>query len=352
MEVIFVESELFYLSLPHDLSGSMSKNRFRLELLWGVSKMLDLMETDKDFVMVFDYVCDIEVHYKDGFEFFQIKTHGRNKSYTTKSLTKIEGEGSILGKLYILNKRAENQNVHLAIVSNIPYNSMPTDILKNCFTELSAAEKDKIVEALKKELNILEIDLSKMFYIQTGMNLENPENEIRGKLVVSFEKIKGCEPINPNALYRLVVDTVQDKACYEYTAKDYEEIIRLKGLSRSEFDYLLDLHAENAKTGIQPASEYIESIQNISHRRIYKKALPSVVKTMATSKLLKCIEQKIATALLQSDDIGNMESAIDYLTVLFHSEFPVEMNNAEKVVFYIIVIKRFEEGVYDYEDDI
>ena len=34
--------EAYYLSLPHDLSGSMSKNRFRIELLWGVSKILDL----------------------------------------------------------------------------------------------------------------------------------------------------------------------------------------------------------------------------------------------------------------------------------------------------------------------
>lgn len=343
---------LFYLTLPHDSSGSMSKNRFRLELLWGISKMLDIMETDQDFVMVFDYVCDIEVHYEDGFEFFQIKTHGRNKAYTTKSLTKIEGEGSILGKLYILNKEAENQNIHLALVSNIPYNAMPINILKNCFTDLSVAERNKIVEALRKELNIEKIDLSNIFYIQTGMNLENPENEIRGKLVLSFEKLKGCEPTNPNALYRLVVDTVQEKACYEYSARDYAEIVRLKGLSRSEFDYLLDLHSDNARTGIQPAGEYIESIRNISHRRIYKKALPSVVKMMSTSKPLKAVEQKIATALLQSDDIGNMESAINYLTALFHSEFPVEMNNAEKIVFYIIIIKRFEEGVYDCEDDI
>ena len=60
------------------------------------------METDQDFTMVFDYVCDIEIHYNNRFEFFQIKTHRRYKSYTTKSLTKMEGEGSILGKLYVL----------------------------------------------------------------------------------------------------------------------------------------------------------------------------------------------------------------------------------------------------------
>lgn len=43
----------YYLSLPHDMSGSMSKNQFRMELLRGISKMLDVYDTS-DFTMVFD----------------------------------------------------------------------------------------------------------------------------------------------------------------------------------------------------------------------------------------------------------------------------------------------------------
>lgn len=31
-----------YNSIPHDLSGAASKNRFRLEMLWGIGKMFDL----------------------------------------------------------------------------------------------------------------------------------------------------------------------------------------------------------------------------------------------------------------------------------------------------------------------
>ena len=47
------------MGLPCDLSGSRSKNRFRLELLWGISRMLELMESANDFTIVFDLVCDI-----------------------------------------------------------------------------------------------------------------------------------------------------------------------------------------------------------------------------------------------------------------------------------------------------
>lgn len=92
-----MDREAYYLSSSHDLSGSMSKNRFRIELLWGVSKILDLMEGTEDFSAVFDYACDIEVHNNTSFEFYQIKSHKNNKVYTTSSLTKVNGEGSILG---------------------------------------------------------------------------------------------------------------------------------------------------------------------------------------------------------------------------------------------------------------
>ena len=222
---------VYYLSLPHDLSGSRSKNRFRAELLWGVSKILDLMEEDQDFTMVFDYACDIEVHYENGFEFFQIKTHGRSKSYTTKRLTKVEGEGSILGKLYVLVKDNFPGEVRVAVVSNVPYSSMPADVLVNCFLNLPDKDKKEITTALKEELNIDSIDLSKLFYVQTNMDLEHPDDAVRGKLTLAFERIKKCEPTNPNALYRLIVDTVSEKACYEYSAADYNEILRLKGLT-------------------------------------------------------------------------------------------------------------------------
>lgn len=342
---------VYYLSLPHDLSGSRSKNRFRAELLWGVSKILDLMEEGQDFTMVFDYACDIEVHYENGFEFFQIKTHGRSKSYTTKRLTKVEGEGSILGKLYVLLKDGFASVVSVAVVSNIPYSSMPADRLVNCFMSLPDKDRQAISRSLRDELGIDSIDLSKMFYVQTNMDLEHPDDAVRGKLTLAFERIKKCEPTNPNALYRLIADTVSEKACYEYSADDYNEILRLKGLTRKQFDELLDLHAEKSKTGISAATEYIDQLPNIRDRMIYKRSLPNVLKLLSTSWPIKAIESEIAQ-FLYKNDVGDMESAIEFLTSGFDNRFPIEVSRADKVVLYIVVIKRFENGVYGYEDDI
>lgn len=82
-----MNTEDSYMKLPYDLSGASSKNRFRLEILWGASKMFDLYDAG-DFCIVFDYKCDIEVHFKDSLEFYQIKTHKVQSPYTFNTLSK------------------------------------------------------------------------------------------------------------------------------------------------------------------------------------------------------------------------------------------------------------------------
>ena len=113
MEGELLDTALFYSTLPIDLSGSRSKNRFRIELLWGVCKMLDLLALGKDFAMVFDYACDIEVHYSDGFEFYQIKTHGKTvSSYTSGQLVKkatLNAEGSMKQRSRSWNQSAKGK---------------------------------------------------------------------------------------------------------------------------------------------------------------------------------------------------------------------------------------------------
>ncbi len=344
-----------YMSLPYDLSGSRSKNRFRRELLWGVSKMLDLMEEDRDFTMVFDYVCDVEVHFENGYDFYQIKAHGINTSaYTSKSLTKKASpgaEGSIVGKLYILNN-LESKEINLFLVTNTPYSCdrVKIDEEIRCFD--SFPDKKIIEDALCEELGITDTNLSNMFYIYTHMNLKDPKYEIQGKIVISFEKIKKCEPQNPIALCRLIFDTVNDKACYEFSAEDYETIIHTKGITRDEFNKFLDCHAVNEKTGIKQTQDYINTIDSISVQRAYRKALTKLLTIMPNNRILMGLENEISTYLIRQKELGNIESVSCMLAEVFHERFPLEYEDADKMVFYFIIIYKFEEGAYDNENDI
>lgn len=341
----------YYMGLPCDLSGSRSKNRFRLELLWGVSRMLELMESSNDFTIVFDLVCDIEVHLDNRFEFYQIKTHKESQpKYTAKSLVnkKEDEQGSILGKLFVLNAKG-TVPVKLVLVCNAPFKALSNDPGENCLADLNESNKSIIIEAIKTELGISDVDLSNSYYLYTPMNLLQPENEIKGQLMATFEKIKGSEPVNPNALYRLVFDAVSEKACYEFTASDYEQIKKLKGISRAEFDRILDAHSSNEKTGINQAREYINQMSGIHEKKRYKDALNSLLPKMARSRVLQNMEILMAKTLMEYPEISGIEEAIDVLTNIYHEKFPVEYSNAEKTVCYMIVIHKFVEGGYDNE---
>ena len=69
------------------------------------------------------------------------------------------------------------------------------------------------------------------------------------------------------------------------------------------------------------------------------------------SNNIKKLEKEIAGFLLKND-VGDMENAIDILISKFDNCFPIEVSRADQVVLYIVVLKRYEEGVYGYEDDI
>ena len=351
-----MDVQRYYSSLPYDLAGSRSKNRFRMELLWGISKILDLMSSDRDFTVVFDYVCDIEVHYKDGLEFYQIKTHRAGSApYTCKSLTtktSKNAQGSILGKLFILNK-GNGVDVKLVVVSNVPIK-----IGAKCLepgeinlASLPQSSREVLENALKNELNVSDIDLTNAFYLHTNINLLNPEYEIQGKIVCRFHEIKHCEPNNPRALYRLIVDTVHSRACYEYSQNEYEEIIEKKGITRDEFNRILDIHAENEKTGIKQAREYIGQLGSVTQKREYNKAIARLIQLLPKSKPLHRLERKISKFLL-STDCGPQEETIDQLRKEFLSQFPIEYDEATRILFFVVIIGRFEQGVYDHENAI
>ena len=342
----------YYMNLQADLSGSRSKNRFRMEMLWGISKMLELMEDSEDFIMIFDYVCDIEVHKEDSYQYYQIKTHKVGSAgYTPKKLVKFkEGqEGSVLGKLFALLPNDEDF-VKVVLVCNVPFHKLSNSPGETSLDKLNFDDQQVLIDAIKQELGVKKVNLSKSFYLYTPMNLQSPEQEIKGKLITSFQKLKGSEPLNPNALYRLVFDCVKDRASYEFEITDYDELKRLKGISNIDLDKMLEAHCISEKTGVGETIRYIDGLTDIHAKRIYKRALPAIVSKIAKSRHMQDLEYKMAKELYKSSSKKmSFEEAIDYLTGFFHDEFPLEYSNEEKIVCYMLVINKYEEGGFDDE---
>lgn len=69
--------------------------------------MFDLYDKP-DFCIVFDYKCDIEIHFKDYLEFYQIKTHKVRKPYKFTVISKPDkNTGKSTRRLYLLKDMSD-----------------------------------------------------------------------------------------------------------------------------------------------------------------------------------------------------------------------------------------------------
>lgn len=332
------------MSLPKDLSGSISKNRFRLELLWGINKIIESHKAKVDYIVIFDFKCDIELHRGDELCFYQIKTK-KSGSYNEKNLAKRNNgeQNSILGKLYALY--SPGQNIKLAIVCNkqLKIKNKEIDFSMQCFGELEESVIAGVRRSLCEELNLNSINLDNVFYIFDNMDLLNPEDAIRGKLIKAFVELKGEEPQNPNALYRLVSETVREKAAYEFDLGTYEDVVKSKGVTREEFDKMLEAHKKESKKGILETQDYINN-QPLKYRRKYNAALGNLLELPQNQKL-ELHKLKIFNYIQKYEDsLNDINRYLREVSKLFDDGFGIEFTKEMKEVQYLLIYFIYASG--------
>ena len=330
------------MGLPNDMSGSISKNRFRLELLWGISKIIECHKSCSDYTVIFDFKCDIEVHKEKNLEFYQLKTIS-NKNYNINSLCKRNKSNSILGKLYALY--SPDNNINLAVVCNNPLyvNKRKIESEKFCFANLDEKVFNDIKQKLCTELNIEEVFMDKIFFIYESMDLYHPEEAILGRLIKSFEEIKNAEPRNPNALFRLISDIVKEKASYERKINFYEEVKKYKGISKSDFDRILNTHIHESKNGITDTQDYIKTLP-LSKKRKYNKALCEVIDIFRKDSLKTLKENVYKYIEEHEDELENIDDYLKKIVKVFDNDFKLEFTREIKDVIYILVYNIYSSG--------
>ncbi|MBW7475269.1 DUF4297 domain-containing protein [Paenibacillus oenotherae] len=349
-----------YMNLPYDLSGSLSKNRFRNELLWGLKRIFEIYKSGKDFTAVFDYKCDVELHIEDNqFEFYQLKTQNDNGTYTVNNLIKANKSGdSVLGKLYLLKygkTGTENDDVLVALVSNAPFNDnakVHTDIEKLDFLSIDNLAFTKIKDTVTQELKKANtINLKNTFFIRTSMDLINPEKTLIGELSIFFEEIFNSEAKKINSLYRLLYSEISTRASYELRIIDYDELLKRKGISRSELTQLLRKYIDHTDTAISKAKEFISLnySDNFKMKVDLNSALNQILILLPESKVMQRIEKSIVDFINQNIEHfpNNEREIVDLISANIEDEIPIEMKSSEVKMLIIVTLKKFEEGMYE-----
>lgn len=202
---------------------------------------------------------------------------------------------------------------------------------------------DFIQDKLKEELNLSDVVLDNVFYICEGIDLINPHYALIGKLIESFQEIKNEEPNNPNALYRLVSETAQKKASYEMAITNYNDVLELKGISKDEFNKMLESHRKKSITGIEQAKNYIKTLYP-TERRMYNQALTNLLE-IDHSYDLNVLKASVFEYIKGNiDKIKSEGELFCVLSPIFDGKFPMEYTQIMKNVFYLLVFYIYTDG--------
>lgn len=359
-----------YMDLQSDLSGSVSKNRFRNELMWGLWQIFNIYDSVEDFTIVFDYVCDIEIHLKKELKFYQIKTRNSSSPYTLNQLTKSkESSNSILGKIYVLKCKGTTQlPIKVAIVSNVTFKSLKkeyTDIQVLDFLTLDSDTREEIRIKLKNEFPTeQQINLENLYYIRSLLDLSNPKDTVLGKMISFVKNSRGKELHKPHALYMDLADTIEDKACYEFRSNTYEDLIKHKGITKKLFDSMVCAHINTSDNYIKKAKEWIENHykNNYKEKLVMLRSLSSICSNQFKDKQLikkkseihSYIKQSldnssisvISSFILSLDNFSKSESEIiEDVTNAFVNNFIIGYDTYCLKALVLLILKELEEKI-------
>lgn len=349
----------YYGNLPYDLAGSRAKNRFRNEILWGFKKMLELYKKDFEFTIVFDYCCDIEVHTKEGFEFYQVKTQNDNGSYTIDKLIGRNKSGdSVFGKLYKLKidlQERERDETKITLVSNAPLYDGKTAHNNKEVVDLALIDPKAIVKIKKnitEELKLKqEINLENSSYEKTGIDLIYPEKSLIGEMVIFFEETFNNEPKKVYMLYKMLKNEIETKASYELKVVNYDHLLEKKGISKSFLESFFENYIEKTDEAVEKAKLFIENLHASNFKKRYKmnSALSQIIIHLSNNnKLFQKIETEIYEYIKNNiDDLPESDTeTISIISEIVTLTKPVEMSSEETQALVILVMKKIEEGVY------
>lgn len=346
-----------YTDLPYDLSGSLAKNRFSFELFWGLDKIINLHKEDKNYTIVFDYVCDIEIHLEcNNFEFYQLKTQNTGEAYSYTTLYSLQGKKtSTINKLYSLRfdkTKTLYPKTKVFLVSNVPFKDKRKTYSNIEILELTSIDIDSqnlICSKLSNELNGLTIDLSNVYFQKTNISLIAPQDTLLGKLSKFYETYFGTEANGINALFRTLVNLINEKANYEYDlGNNYDEILKYKSISKNEFERILQMSKKiEANNHIETAKKYIETISgSILEKTKLKRSLTSAMTLLKKLKEYTNLEKEIHDFLNNNlDSLPNSETELfNFLFEQFKQRKTIETDDKEFLCLIILIFCNYEEG--------
>ena len=334
-----------YAKLRNDLSGSMTKNRYRYELYWGISKIYELFLSQKDFSVIFDYASDIDVIQEENFEFYQLKT--KNSNLTIAFIKRLSKSGeSIISKLASLD--TSDFVKCLNIVSNSRFSCEDATLTsreKFSFSQLKETEKQDLLKHLYEILG-KESNFEKYYFIRSDICINNSKKILLGETVIFLKSVLKTNMLDPEYFLNYLQGMVMDKATYEKSIESFEEIIEFKGITKTELEKLV----EEYKIAFNPymneilrKADLLESKTSYSKIVKIKRSIHSFRKLGYESKLILPELKKAQLIILtQNEELDSLEFNEYVNNIIEKANFDNRFDIYDKISFVLIAITNVE----------
>ncbi len=247
---------------PREIAGSRTAGRYGYQANIGILKLIELVPTEQDFCLVFDYFDDLAVlDHPDSptsIQLYQVKTKDTGE-WTISSLCKFEGKTkprSIVSRLYA---HAETFGACLGetgIISNAPYavemaagGTSSGSRHRIASTDMSGAEHTKIIESIAKDYptSIASFWLPKLVLIRAPLGVHNHEATIKGLLNEYLEAAGIADDMSLSAVYGALHANISQKMGFAQEGLSLSDLLARKSLSRQHFFDLLRHAARRPK---------------------------------------------------------------------------------------------------------
>ncbi len=243
---------------PRETSGSSSANRFDFQKDWAILKLFELHQYKDDYLLVLDYHDDVMVLDSEddpqSAAFFQLKTKDKGVWKLADIVRAKKGKKgdlpSIIGKLYDCKLTFPNHTLSLTLVSNACFEiSLQSHAGKSiakksiCFIDIEQKDLNKIITTIKTEHALQdEPDFIEITFLEvTDLNIKDRETYMKGKLHDFLESMyPNHGRFRLSLIYNTIFGEVKRKNDYEWKVSDFDEVKKHKGISRSEFQNMLN----------------------------------------------------------------------------------------------------------------
>lgn len=266
---------------PRERGGSIATNRQEYQRNWTLCYLLRIHDTIKDYTILLDYHDDVvaidNTQDLKAIDFFQIKTDKSNK-WTLSTLLKrkrdkddSEAGNSICGKMYSNKIAFPDRTRSLNFVSNSQF-SIPLDgdeaklttVDEFEITKLKPEDREKIAKAIQIEFGFPDLptfDVSILFR-RDSLNWDGHDKQAVGELVDYLDKRSPNGQFAVKAAFKALAQVILQKTSCERLIENPDELLRLKGITRDEFEGMIGQILKNeGKDAAKRETELLQYLQ-------------------------------------------------------------------------------------------